>query len=197
MLAIALAGGLVLLAALHTWVIGARVAVEALALVLCWRGVRFVAPPLVLAAVLLPFSSHAASVQPSAVGAELNDAVHVLSAAMWAGGVLALASLRPPDGWRSSEARLMLERFGRVAVIAFVVTALTGVLSATEHLTALSDLWTTAYGTWLALKVVAVAAMLPLSLLWRIGRAAARFEAAAAVLAILTTAALAVLPPPA
>lgn len=196
MLATAMAGGFVLLALSHTWLIGARVGFEALALILCWRGVRFVAPPLVLAAVMLPLSSHAAAVQPSAAGAELNDAVHVLSAAMWAGGVIALASLRPPEGWRAPESRVMLERFGRVAVIAFVVTALTGLLSATEHLAALSDLWTTTYGVWLAVKVLCVGVMLALSLLWRIG-AAGRLEAAGAGLVVLTTAGLAVLPPPA
>lgn len=196
MLATAAAGGVVLLAVSHTWLIGARVGLEAIALVFCWRGVRFVAPPLVLAAVMVPLTSHAAAVQPSAAGAELNDAVHVLSAAMWAGGVIALASLSPPGGWRSAEARVMLERFGRVAVIAFVVTALTGLLSATEHLAALSDLWTTSYGIWLAAKVFCVGVMLALSLLWRVG-VWGRLEAVGAGLVVLTTAGLAVLPPPA
>ncbi len=196
MLATAVAGGVVLLAVSQTWLIAARVGLEAVALVLCWRGIRFVAPPLVLAALLLPFSGHAAAVQPTAAGAELNDAVHVLSAAMWAGGVIALASLRPPGGWRAAEARVLLERFGRVAVIAFVVTALTGLLSATEHLAALSDLWTTAYGIWLAAKVICVGVMLALSLLWRAGPAG-RLEGIGAALVVLTTAGLAVLPPPA
>lgn len=196
-LAAAVVGGLVLLAVQHTWLIAARVAVETLALFLCWRGVRFVAPPLVLAAAMLPFSGHSAAVQPSAAGAELNDAVHVLSAAMWAGGVIALATLRPPEGWKSVEARALLERFGRVAVIAFVVTALTGLLSATEHLTAPSDLWTTTYGIWLALKIGGVGAMLALSLLWRISAAGGRLEALGAGFVILTTAGLAVLTPPA
>ena len=196
MLATALAGGLVLLALSHTWLIGTRVALEAVALVLCWRGIRLVALPLVLAAVMLPLSGHAASVQPTPAGAELNDAVHILSAAMWAGGVIALASLRPPGGWRAAEAQVMLERFGRVAVIAFVVTALTGLLSATEHLAALSDLWTTAYGIWLAAKVLCVGGMLALSLLWRVGPGG-RLEAIGAALVVVTTAGLAVLPPPA
>lgn len=194
MLATALAGGVLLLAVSHTWLIAGRVGFEAVALVLCWRGVRFVAPPLVLAAVVLPLSGHAAAVQPSAAGAELNDAVHVLSAAMWAGGVIALASLRPPGGWRAPEARVLLERFGRVAVIAFVVTALTGLLSATEHLTALSELWTTPYGIWLAVKVFCVGVMLALSLLWRAGPGG-RLEGIGAAAVVLATAALAVLNP--
>ena len=195
MLATALVGGVVLVALSHTWLIAARVGFEAVALVLCWRGVRFVAPPLVLAALMLPLSSHAAAVQPTAAGAELNDAVHVLSAAMWAGGVIALASLRPPGGWRAPEALVLLERFGRVAVIAFVVTALTGLLSATEHLAAASDLLSTAYGLWLSLKIVLVGCMLGLSMLWRVRGAAGRLEAGAAAMVVLATAALAVLNP--
>ena len=197
MLAAALAGGIVLLLLLHTWVIAIRVGAELLAVVFCARGMRFVAPPLVLAAALLALSGHSAAVQPAAAGAELNDVVHVVSAGMWAGGVLALASVRPPEGWRSAEARTLLERFGRVAVIAFVVTALTGVLSATEHLTAASDLLSTNYGLWLSVKIVLVGCMLGLSLLWRVRGGAGRLEAVAAGLVVLATAALAVLNPPA
>src|SRR5207237_205384 len=82
-----------------------------------------------------------------------------------AGGVGALATLEPPEGWGSAEARVLLERFGRVAMIAAGVTALTGVLRATEQLQGLSDLWMTAYGVVLALKVAGVLAVVVLSVL--------------------------------
>jgi putative copper export protein len=185
-----------MLAAGHTWLIAVRVAAEGVAYVMCRRGNPFVAPPAVLAAVLLPFSGHAATVAPAA-GAEFADALHVLSAAMWAGGILALASLQPPDGWASPEARQLVERFGRVAVIAFGVTALTGLLRATEQLTGISDLWTTQYGIVLALKVIAVAVMLVISAAWRRGRRVARADAAVVILVVAATALLAVLPSPA
>ena len=190
-------GGLILLIGGHTWLIALRVAAEVLAWLLCVRGNRFVAPPAVFAAAILPLAGHAAAVQPSAAGAELADAVHVLSAAMWAGGIIALATLRPPRGWRAPDAGMLLERFGRVAIIAFGVTALTGLLSATEHLIALSELWSTTYGLVLALKVGGVLIMLGLSALWRRGVGNGAAEAFVAVLVVFATAALAVLPPPA
>ena len=174
----------------------ARVAAEGLAFVLCIRGIPFVAPAAVFAAALLPFAGHAAAVQPSA-GPIFADAIHVLSAAMWAGGILALATLRPPDGWSGHEARTLLDRFGGVALIAFAVTALTGVLRASDQLHDLSGLWTTTYGEVLALKSLGVGIMLVLSAVaWRRGVPLARAEAAVAVLVVGATAVLAAFPTP-
>jgi putative copper export protein len=192
--AAAFAGGAGLLVGTPSWAVAVRVAAEGLALGLCLRGHRFVAPPAVFAAAILPLSSHAAGVEAQAVGAELVDAVHVLSAAMWAGGILALASLRPPGGWRSDDAGVLLERFGRVAVIAFGVTALTGLLRATEQLNDVSALWTTAYGIVLALKVAGVLVMLGISGLWRRGIVGAGLEAGVAVAVVGATALLAAFP---
>ncbi len=175
----------------------ARVAAEGLAFVLCVRGIPFVAPVAAFAAALLPFAGHAAAVQPSA-GAEFADAIHVLSAAMWAGGILALATLHPPDGWRGPEARALLDRFGGVALIAFAVTALTGVLRASDQLHDLSGLWTTSYGEVLTLKSLGVGIMLVLSAVaWRRGVPLARAEAALTVLVVAATAILASFPTPA
>jgi putative copper export protein len=190
--AAAFAGGLGLFPVEHSWWVLPRVVAEGVALLLCVRGKAYVAPFAVLAAALLAFSSHA-----SGAGAAFADALHVLSAGMWAGGILALASLRPPEGWRSAEASLLLERFGRVAVIAFGVTALTGLLRATEQLNDLSDLWTTTYGIVLALKVAGVLLMLGLSGLWRRGLTDARLEAGVAVGVVGATALLAAFPLPA
>jgi putative copper export protein len=183
--------------ALPQWFGVTRVVAEGVALVLCVRGIPAVAPAAVLAAVLLPLGGHAAGVLPAG-GAELADALHVLSAGMWAGGILALASLHPPDGWKGPEARLLLERFAGVALIAFAVTALTGVLRATEQLASLSDLWTTSYGVVLTVKSLGVVVMLALSsLVWRRGLPVARLEAGVAALVIALTALLAAYPLPA
>ncbi len=196
-LAAALAGGLGLLAFEHSsWVLP-RVAAEGAALVLCLRGNRYVAPFAVLGAALLPLAGHASGVSPEAAGAQFADALHVLSAGMWAGGILCLASLQPPGGWRSPEARLLLDRFGRVALIAFGVTALTGLLRATEQLSDISDLWTTAYGVVLMLKSAGVLAMLAASLAWRRAWPAHRAEAAVATAVVGATALLAAFPLPA
>ncbi len=179
------------------WPIFVRVAAEGLALVLCLRGIPYVAPLAVLAAAALPLTGHAARVEP-AMGAEFADALHVLSAGMWAGGILALASLQPPGGWRGPDARALLARFSPVALIAFGITALTGVLRATEQLVAISDLWTTPYGIVLVLKASGVGLMIVLSALaWRRRQPLMRVEAAVMVLVVVATALLASFPPPA
>ena len=179
------------------WVSLARVGSEGLAFVFCVRGIPFVAPAAALASALLPFAGHAAAVQPPA-GAEFADALHVLSAGLWAGGILALSTLRPPGGWRGAEARMLLDRFAGVALIAFAVTALTGVLRATEQLHGLSDLWQTPYGVVLSLKAAGVGIMLVLSsLAWRRGLPVARIETVLMVLVVAATALLASFPTPA
>ncbi|MEO8745698.1 MAG: CopD family protein [Candidatus Dormiibacterota bacterium] len=198
-LGIAFAGGLALTlvesiesGALPGWAPIGRVAAEGLAWYLCGRGIPFVAPVAVLAAGLLPFAGHAAQFGP---GAELADALHVLSAGMWAGGILALATLRPPKGWRGVEARVLVDRFSGVALVAFAITALTGLLRATDQLHDVSDLWSTSYGIVLALKSAGVGIMLVLSsLAWRRGLPVARLEAATMVLVVAATAVLAAFP---
>lgn len=170
----------------------ARVAAEGLAFAFCLRGVRFVAPMALLSAVLLPLAGHAAK---AGAGAEFADAVHVLSAGAWGGGIVAMATLRPPGGWRGPEARTLLDRFGGVALIAFLVTAMTGVLRASDQVHDFSGLWTTSYGVVLALKSTGVAIMLVLSVLaWRRGLPVARLEAVLAALVIAATAVLASFP---
>jgi len=138
---------------------------------------------------LLLFARSSILVRP-----DLLAIVHVLSAGTWAGGILTLASLRPPGGWAARDARDLVERFGRVAVIAFVVTAMTGLLRATEKLADIDSLWSTEYGVVLSLKVAGVAAMLVLALLWRRGGAWARLDAGLAVIVVGLTALLAAFP---
>jgi putative copper export protein len=195
----AFVGGLGLMAVDRTlpWPIFIRVLAEGVALLFCLRGQPYVAPFAVLAAVALPLTGHASRIEPAA-GAEFADAVHVLSAGMWAGGIMVLPTLNPSGGWRGAEARRLLDRFSPVALIAFGMTALTGLLRATEQLNALSDLWTTPYGVGLALKAAGVGLMVLLSALaWRRGLPVARVEAGVAVLVVAATALLATFPSPA
>jgi putative copper export protein len=81
-----------------------------------------------------------------------------------------------------------------VALIAFGMTALTGVLRATEQLVSLSDLWTTPYGVVLALKVGGVGVMLVLSALALRRRPVLRVEAAVMMVVVALTALLASFP---
>lgn len=199
-LGIAFLGGLAVISAealeagsLPGWERMARVAAEGLAFMFCLRGVRFfIAPTALLAGVLLALAGHVAK---AGGGAEFADAVHVVSAGMWGGGILALATLNPPGGWRAPEARALLDRFGGVALIAFAVTAMTGVVQASGRIHDPSGLWTTTYGIVLGLKSTGVAIMLVLSVLaWRRGLPVARLEAGLAVLVIAATAVLAAFP---
>lgn len=184
-------GGLGLFIGDPTLPVAVRVAAEGVAWLLCARGNPYVAPFGVLAAGLLALTSHA-----SDAGARFADVLHVLSAAMWGGGILALVTLKPPEGWVSAEARLLVERFGRVAIIAFGVTALSGLLRATEQLGEVSQLWTTAYGAVLSLKLAAVLLLVGVSAAWRRGLVPTAGVAAVAVLIVLLTAVLAAISPP-
>lgn len=195
-LLLAAVGGAGVFAFEHAWPVLIRLGAEVVAWIFCMRGIPWVAPFGVLAAALLAVTGHAAKVMPAA-GAELADALHVLSAGMWGGGIIALATLRPPDGWKSAEAQTMLERFGRVAFIAFAVTALTGLLRATEQLSSFAQLWTTAYGIALAAKVFGVLIMGGLAGLWRRGHSLGGVDAVVAVAVVLATGLLAAFPPPA
>jgi putative copper export protein len=178
------------------WVRVARVAAEALALVLCLRGRRMVAPVEIFAAASLAFAGHAAA-QGQPAGPIFADALHVLSAGVWAGGIMALATVHPSGGWNGEEARALLVRFGRVAIIAFAITAMTGVLAAAPMLGSPSDLWTSTYGIVLSVKTAGVLVMVVLSgLAWRRGFALVRFEAALALVVLAATAVLAVSPVP-
>jgi putative copper export protein len=178
------------------WIRIGRVAAEGLALGMCLRGKGLVVVPGLLAAVLLPFAGHAASVQPPFAGIAV-DVLHVGSAGMWAGAIAAMATMKPPGGWRGAEGRTLLDRFSRVAPLAFAITALTGVLRATEELSKVSDLWSTSYGAVLAMKTAGVVVMLALSwLAWRRGLSVARVEAAIALIVIAATALLAAYPLP-
>jgi putative copper export protein len=80
-------------------------------------------------------------------------------------------------------------------VIAFWISALTGVLRATEQLASVGDLWTTPYGLILLFKVGGVGVAILLSaLVWRRSRPLMRLEAAVMVLVVGATALLASFP---
>jgi putative copper export protein len=173
-----------------------RVVAEGVALALCVYVRRWVVPPAILAAVLVAFGGHAARVNPAA-GAIFADAIHVLSAGIWAGGILVLSYLRPPAGWGGDEGRAMIQRFGRVAFLAFAITALTGVLRATEELRGFGDLWGTPYGVVLSLKTAGVLVMVAMSaLVWRRGFRYTRAEGTLALVVLAATALLAAFPMP-
>ena len=174
----------------------ARLVLEALALIAVMRGWRILPMFVAGALVMLAASGHAAGVDPAWYGIGL-DAVHLLAAGLWAGGIAALAVVRPPGGWRSSDARLLLARFTPVALGAFVATIAAGGLEAITQLGSIQALFDTAYGRVLLVKMALVALMLPLSAMaWRLKRPHVRVEAALAAGVVAAAALLSSFPTP-
>ncbi len=175
-----------------------HLAAEAIALLfaVAFFGPRYVLPPLVLALVALAASGHAAATQPWLVSISV-DSLHLLAAGVWVGGILGLATLGPPGGWRGEEGLKLLRRFSWVALPAFGLTVVMGMLRATEELSNVRDLVNSTYGQVLDIKVLAIAAMLPLSLVaWRWRRPSPRAEGSIAVAVIAATALLSSFPLP-
>ena len=148
------------------------------------------------ALVALSASGHAASVQPAWWGISV-DSVHLVAAGLWAGGIVGLATQRPPGGWRSPEARQLLRRFSPIALTAFAIAVAGGGLEAVFQLGSVGALVGTDYGRVLLAKIALVGLMLPLSLVaWRLRRPRPRIEAAIAGCVIAAAALLASFPLP-
>jgi copper transport protein len=144
----------------------------------------------------LAASGHAAAVRPAWFGIGV-DALHLLAAGLWAGGIMALALIRPPGGWRGEAARSMLDRFTPLALPAFLVTVGLGFVRGVQELASLSDLVSTSYGQVLLAKVVGVAAMVPFSIAaWRRFAPTPRREALLGVAVVGAAALLAAFPLP-
>ena len=86
-------------------------------------------PFLLIALIGLASAGHGASVHPAWWGVTV-DAGHLITAGLWTGGIMALATLRPPGGFRSQEGRRLLDRFTPVALTAFLGTVCLGVVQA-------------------------------------------------------------------
>ena len=105
----------------------------------------------------LALSGHADSATPRAL-AVLIDWVHLLAGAVWLGGIATIAWIwlgrlggAAPELRRAVMGGL-LPRFGRVALPAFLVVALTGVLNAYIQLRHPALLWESSYGRALLIK---------------------------------------------
>lgn len=130
---------------------GGRVAVVVLAVLaaVCASAVPRLALLLVVLALgALAASGHAGSAEPR-VAAIVNDWVHLVAGGAWLGG-LGMVVLAARERGEA------LRRFGAIALPAFAVVVLTGLVSLVIQLGGLSDLWETAYGRVLAVKIVLV-----------------------------------------
>lgn len=140
-----------------------------------WRrvGALLIGAAAVLAVSLL---SHAAVPQVGAGAAVtfartafavLFDWVHLLATAAWIGGLVpllgALVVLRretPPS--RTQGATVLVARFTGLATAAVMLLAVTGTAAAVQHISTLSELWTTTYGRALSLKLFLFGVLLAL-----------------------------------
>ena len=84
------------------------------------------------------------------------DVVHLAAAAVWLGGLAALALTLPLGG------AAVARRFSRVALMAVAVIAVTGVLRAVSELSAVGQVFSTGYGRALVVKTVLFAALIGL-----------------------------------
>ena len=118
----------------------------------------------VLAVALLPVptvAGHALDPGRSWIEVPL-DLLHVTAAALWIGGLFALALVAPRDGASPELLAAAARRFSKLAVASVLVLALTGVGRALAELSAVSQLWTTGYGRAILVKTGLFALLLGL-----------------------------------
>ena len=163
----------------------ARVAVVVLVVLAAatWRrrpGVAATSAGLALAAVAA--SGHASSASPR-VPSVFLDWIHLLSGAVWLGGIGLIVLVWGPTlragarGARVAVARHVLPAFGHAAVPAFGLVVLTGLMGLLGQLGAPADLWRTDYGLVLSVKIVLVGLIAAASW-WHVRRLRPRLLAA-------------------
>ena len=174
------------------------------ALLLFWRSARLMVLPAAIALVLPAVTGHAALASPAgfiAIGATL-DAVHLLTAGFWIGGLVVLAAL-----FRRKEPNMVLalSLFSEWAMIAVLLLVMTGLIDAAQVLLGGKGTLSTLYLAVLGAKLALVAGMLWLAASNRfrwmpkgeenaIGRNAAR-ELAIGIIVVLLAGALGQLQP--
>ena len=131
-----------------------------------WRAARGEAL-LLGAAALVPIAAagHAAAVEPDTARAIAVDALHVIVAGVWVGGLVPLALLlREAATSAGADARpyavLAARRFSRLALGAVLTLAVTGALLATLHVGSVAGLVGTRYGWLLLAKILILALVL-------------------------------------
>jgi putative copper export protein/mono/diheme cytochrome c family protein len=134
-----------------------------------WRAARWQALVLSAAALaLIAGAGHAAAVEPSAAGAIAADVAHLLSAGVWAGGLLHLASLLgAASGTAGADARpyavLAARRFSTIALVLVGVVAVSGAVNTLVEVGTMAGLIGTRHGRLLIVKLLLVAVMLALA----------------------------------
>ena len=109
------------------------------------------------------------------------DFLHVAAAAMWLGGLVALAIVVPKSAHPPETKAAATLRFSRFALGSVIVLAVTGVVRALSELGAVSQLWTTGYGRAITSKTILFALLVVLGWMSRARIAAASLRLRATV----------------
>ncbi len=114
-----------------------------------------------LPAVLLTsaLTSHGAALPTGAAVGIAIDWLHIVGATLWVGGLMALAAFLPGLSAR----RQVVDRFGRLALIAAMIVLLSGVLQGGLEVGTPAAVLTTPYGQLLLVKLVLLVGMLGLA----------------------------------
>lgn len=110
-------------------------------------------------ALTISFAGHAAT-GPMPIAGVLLDVVHIIAMAAWVGGLVLLVTIvlrKEPVQWEA------VSTFSRLALVAFIVIALSGTAQGWRQLGSVAALTDTAYGQALIVKVMVVACVLPLA----------------------------------
>lgn len=117
-------------------------------------------------------SGHAAALELSAaarglpVSPVLADWAHLAATSLWVGGLIHLALLLPPalrpldERGRVETLARVISRFSALALGSVVVLAASGTYTALQHLSRVDQLWTSAYGQALLVKLALFGALL-------------------------------------
>jgi copper transport protein len=110
----------------------------------------------ILLATAKTWNAHASAFEP-VLWTRLADGIHLVGAALWVGGILALILLaKQANEWMRSFART----FSPAALVSVVGMALTGVAMTLLYTEQLQDVWLTAWGRLLLVKVLLVAVLI-------------------------------------
>lgn len=120
----------------------------------------------------LSLTSHAAGLESGRELALASDYVHQVSVALWTGGLVQLVAWWPSRTADSTGAGSVLRRFSALALVLFLIAAITGVLNAWLVFPSLNDLWESDYGIVLIVKVAIL--LVPFALAARHWRAIRR-----------------------
>jgi copper transport protein len=153
--------GLALLGLVCLWVPGVRTS-------LTQRNQRRVLPIFAVGlALAFVYSGHGGAGQQW--WAAPNDLLHLLANGVWLGGLFVLAALVVPALARQSAAdrerylAVALPAFSLAALVAVLILSISGPVNATVRMTSFAQLWTTAYGVVLLVKIALFIAMIAIS----------------------------------